>query len=133
MSRSASDFYEYVIDGMPLRVQLRTADVGVIAGFQAPNDYNRYLARHLLPGLEEALDPRLDDRAILYGCRECLDIECGGIAASISQIGDGIRWDKFVSFGRLYDADDNWILEPIDIGPFEFDLEEYRSILSPFV
>ncbi len=133
--QSAASFHDYIIDGESLRLRLKIDDISVL--YVSPENHHhenhrwqRDVTRSLLPGAKEARDPRLGDRSQIFGCRECLDIECGGIAVSIARVADRVRWDDFVSFGRVYDAEHNWILEPITIGPYEFSRAQYEAAIK---
>jgi hypothetical protein len=125
-SRRGVSFYEYVVDGSPLRDLIRTNDVGVLSDDWGSDG----LARQLL--VENPFDERLEGRALIYGCRECLDIDCGGIAARISRFEDRIRWDVIERYW-VDDEEDRLVFRPTNVGPFEFDLAQYRAALEPFL
>jgi hypothetical protein len=123
--RSAISFFDFVVDGSSLRERLRTENVGVLS-----KDWDSAtFVRQLL--LEEPGEDRLDGRRLVYACRECLDVECGGVAATITRVAAHIRWDLE---GYWIDhADGRLMLEPTTIGPIEFDASQYRSILESFL
>jgi hypothetical protein len=127
LSRSAATFFDFVIDGVPLRPVLRTDDIGVLSDAWDSD----LLARHLL--LDASIDDRLENRALIYGCRECLDINCGGITAEISKSVDRIRWERIDRLSIDWIAGCDLEFEPIDAGPFTFDLAQYRTALQPFL
>ncbi|HET9392263.1 MAG TPA: hypothetical protein VFO29_01885 [Candidatus Rubrimentiphilum sp.] len=125
-NRSAKDFFDFVIDGISLREVLKTDDVAVLSDQWDSSDF----ARQLLS--EASGDQRLEGRAQIYGCRECLDIECGGIAVSVTRVGDRVRWETFAKFWPDYEYD-RFTFEPVLAGRYEFDLSQYRGTLQRFI
>ncbi len=124
--QSARNFFDFVINGAPLRPMLKADDVAVLSDDWSTSDF----ARQLL--LEASGDHRLEGRAQIYACRECLDINCGGIAVKVTAVGNRVRWESFEKFWPDYETD-SFEFEPIHAGPYEFDLSQYRSALKRFL
>lgn len=132
-SRSAADFYDYAIDGVPLRDRLKTAHIGVLSHSK---NSSLGFARALL--LETEGPRQLDGRVQLYGCRECLDIYCGGIATTVTRRGDTVCWEKIERFLVDYEtvgdlAHPRFVFESIDAGPYEFDSGQYEKAFAQFI
>ncbi len=127
--RSAYAFYDFIVDGESLRETLRTLDIGVLS----PAWPSVAFARGLL---NEEMDPLLDGRATIYGCRECLDILCGGISVVVSSVGDRIMWSDIsrydMDWGNAAAPTEAMNYTPKAVGPFEFDASEYRALIAPF-
>jgi hypothetical protein len=129
--RSAVTFLDYVIDGVPIRSLLGIEEVGVLSKDWDSKDFARRLV------LDESTNPdlgarALDGRAIVYGCRECLSVDCGGVAVKVTQVGNRIRWGEFEEFST------DWercclAFTPMGGGGYEFDVAQYRSMLEPFL
>ena len=125
--KPAVSYFDYVIDGVALRPLLATENIGVLS-----NEWDSVeLARHLLG--EGSISHRIEDRALIYGCAVCLDVECGGITAEITRVGNHIRWDKIETFEIDWGGDCSAAYTPTNIGPFTFDYEQYRAALAPFL
>jgi hypothetical protein len=123
---SARNFFDFFVDGVSLRSTVAREDISVIS-----DDWDaRGWAIQLLPGADR--DQRLQGRAQIYGCRECSDIECGGVAVKIEQSGDSVRWAGFVRFRPDF-IGETFIFEHIEAEPLEFDLSQYRSALELFL
>jgi len=123
--RSAVSFFDFIVDGSSLRELLHTENVGVLS-----KDWDsRPFAQQLL--LKEPGFPRLEGRRLIYGCRECLDVDCGGIAATITRVGDLIRWELQEYW--IDHAENRLMLEPTAIGPLEFEASQYQSTLDSFL
>src|SRR5579862_1723330 len=90
-------FFDYAVDGVALRPVLSTEFIGLLSDEWPGSGSARALV------LEQPENPRMLGRVRLYGCPECLDINCGGIATRISRDGDRIRWDRLEEF--QYDVD----------------------------
>ena len=114
--KSAAKFFDFVVDGVSLRQALKTDDVGVLT-----DDWSEGFARQLVLGA--AADPRLGGRIPIYGCRECLDIDCGGVAVAIALLGDKIRWARPERFW-IDHATDRVEFKASQIGPFQFEFEQ---------
>jgi hypothetical protein len=75
----------------------------------------------------EAVDPEFDGSVLIYACRECGDVWCGGIAARITRLDDRIRWTEiskyWIDYGAANDGaenDQHFVFEATGIGPFDF-------------
>jgi len=123
--RIAVAFFDFVIDGIPLRSELRTADIGVLSDNWDSGELARQFAG------ETSVDARLGGRALVYGCRECLDVDCGGIAVKIVGLGDRVRWNVLEQFWMDHEQG-CFVFESTDVGPFEFDSTQYLSVLERF-
>ena len=124
--KSAARFSDFVADGVSLCQALRTDDVGVLT-----DDWSSEgSARQLLLGAPA--DPRLGGRIPIYGCRECLDIDCGGVAVAISLLDDKIRWARLERFWIDHE-NDRVEFKGSQIGPFQFESARYRTMLDPFM
>jgi hypothetical protein len=123
--KSAAEFFDFVIDGSALLPTLKTHDIGVLS-----HDWNgAELARQLL--LEAPSDPRLKGGTLIYGCRECLDVACGGIAVKIARVNGHITWSPLERY--WFDAGhDEVLFKSTKIGPFEFDFAQYKTALEGF-
>jgi len=129
---SPAAFYDFVIDGTSLRQLLETNDIGVLSDRRSGAE----VARELL--LERPSDEQLGGRVQIYGCRECLDIWCGGIAAVVTRQRHSVRWECIERFqvdysdnGEGFVAD--FVFVPIGSASYEFDLEQYRTTLARFL
>lgn len=122
---SAARFYDFMIDGMSLRATLGTPNVGVISDDWDSSD----LARQLIG--EMTIDQRLEGRSLIYGCRECLDVDCGGITVKVSRTGATVQWKDFEEFWS--DPDGGLVFAPIDATLYRFDAKEYRAALERFI
>ncbi len=109
-----------------MRQLLRTDNVGVLSERWDSKGF----ARQLL--LKEAAESRLEGRALIYGCRECLDLDCGGIAAKVMRVGKRIRWESLERYWVDHEQD-RFVFKPIDVDPMEFDFDQYCSTLEPFL
>jgi len=130
--RSARSFYDYVIDAVEMRSMLPSADSGVLGDRWDSTTFARQLIADV------AGDSRLGGRTQIYGCGECLDIYCGGIAAVIVRRGDRIEWSRIERFDMQYrDAGEHVVAElaftTLALGPYEFDFDEYRMSLARFL
>jgi hypothetical protein len=127
--RSAADFFDFIIDGKSLRDRLRSANVGVLShAYPSPD-----LARHLRL---EGTDPLLAGLTLLYGCRQCLDTLCGGQAVKIDIVDGRVRWSEIQSYWidlTAHESAEELQLRGTRVGPFEFDLNQYREALAPFL
>ena len=123
---SAARFFDFVVDGVSLRQALRTDDVSVLTDDGSSESF----ARQLVQGAPA--DPRLGGRIPIYGCRECLDIDCGGVAVAITLLGGKIRWARPERFW-IDNENDRVEFKASQIGPFQFEFEHYRTILDPFL
>jgi len=133
--QKARAFFDFVVDGRSLREMLRTPNIGVLS-----DDWDsRTAARELVlaePVDGGAVDPEFIGHVLIYACRECGDVWCGGVAAKITRSGGRIRWAEisnyWINWGSAESAE-HFVFDPADVGPFDFDFEQYRSTLKPFL
>lgn len=128
--RSGTTFYDFVVDGKSVREMLRTPNIGVLSRRRPSEGFARQL-------LGETSDPELEGHAMIYGCRECLDVWCGGQAVSISLADNRVRWSVLKNFRMEGDPPpgetEGIRFERPRVGPFEFDATEYRAVFAPFL
>lgn len=130
--RTAREYIDFVIDGVPLRGRI-TADVITPLGWGVPAEQGTAIGRLLrqaepdLPGM----------RCSLYVCPECGELGCGAVGVVIDR-GDGaIVWRDFAwqlpASGAAPEE------TKLDLGPFSFEglayvrlFDEMRSQLGPW-
>ena len=95
-------FLDYVIDGESLSEQHGLDWIGPLG--YGPTDWDEEVARRLL--LEEESD--MDDRVAVYVCKECGDVDCGGITAVIERAGDEFVWRDLAVSRPEWDDEGTW-------------------------
>ena len=75
----------------------------------------------------DALEP---GRLPLYGCAECLDIQCGALTALVERSADGatVRWSD-LRWEDTYTPHEE-IADLSALGPFTFDAQRYDALLT---
>ena len=103
---------------------MKALNIGVLS-----NEWDSdFFVRKML--LDEPPSEELRGRVQLYGCEICLDIACGGIAASITKSDGRIVWSDIARFETDYAGDCEIVFYGLDAGPYAFDVEQYRSTLN---
>ena len=128
-SRSAVEFFDFIVDGASLRDQLRTPNIGVLSDKCPSVEFARRL-------VQEDADPLLDGLSAIYGCRECLDTLCGGQATTVEIVGDRVHWSEIQAYSIDLSVDDptkQLNLRATRVGPFEFDRAQYEGAIEPFL
>jgi hypothetical protein len=65
----------------------------------------------------------------LFICPECGDLACGAITFRLSRAGDAARWSDF-AYENGYDETQTDFDSYSTIGPFEFALDAYRTVIT---
>jgi hypothetical protein len=119
--------YDFVIDGKSLAniLQVHVRDqVGCLDVINPKGNINR--AKALLLAAPADLAP---NRYMVYVCPECEDLGCGAITVAITKSTDKYIWSDF-RYEVSYDA--ALTEEYPHVGPFEFGLARYESLLAGF-
>jgi hypothetical protein len=124
---STSPRFEHVrfaIDGADLRNLAGEAYEGGQIGLPADVALS---SRHLLG--EPQPDFTVASKAGVLVCGQCADLYCGMTLVTVQLDGPVVRWSDFANASFDWEADE-WRLEPLAIGPFEFDDSAYRRALT---
>jgi hypothetical protein len=128
--KTGRSYLDFVIDGISLAQRFTSAGfdlVGVFSKSWIP-EANEAALRRLL--LEESPDFP-NGRCSVFICSECGDLGCGAVSVHISASEDRIIWKDF-GFENTYESEIRF--EKLsDLGPFQFDIKNYRSKLSEAV
>lgn len=126
-TKSERNYIDFIVDGESLCERANRAGydlVSVLAREWTREEREKSLQRLLLA--DPADFP--NNRRSLLVCSECGDLGCGAISIVVDFSGDTVRWHEFgyennyegkVEFDKLS-----------DLGPFEFDLWEYKAALA---
>jgi len=121
--QSERNYLDFVIDGQSLAKLTRYDLVSVLCKEWVPENRERSVRRLL--GEESADFP--DDRRSLLVCAECGDIGCGAVSIVLHFSDKTVRWRDF-GYQNNYEREVGGVhLE--NLGPFEFDLANYKSEL----
>jgi hypothetical protein len=121
--RSERNYLDFVIDGHSLAERTRYDLVSILCKEWVPEGRERSVRRLLR---EEAADYP-DDRRSLLVCSECGDIGCGAVSIVVSLSNKTVLWQDF-GYQNNYEPEIHG--EHLKgMGPFEFDLEDYKSKL----
>ena len=122
--QSERNYLDFVVDGQPLAERTRYDLVSVLCKEWASGEREKAVRRLLR---EEAADFP-DDRRSLFVCGECGDIGCGAVSIIIQLSNNRVLWRDF-GYQNNYEPE---IHEAHlkDLGPFEFDLDDYKSKLT---
>jgi hypothetical protein len=114
-------FLDFKIGNIILSKHLNTSHIGVLS-------VNRRYANYLL-GLE--ISQFTSDRAPLYVCSCCHDLDCGAITAHIRFSDELVVWSDFgyQGVGRSDYSQSGFLA---NTGPYAFSLEQYRLTLTPY-
>jgi hypothetical protein len=128
--KTGRSYLDFVIDGVSLSERFTSAGfdlVGVFSKSWIP-EANKATLRRLL--LEKASDFP-NGRCSVFVCGECGDLGCGAVSAHISASDNTVIWKDF-GFQNNHDCEIRF--EKLsDLGPFHFDVKNYRSKLSEAV
>jgi hypothetical protein len=117
------NYLDFVLDGQSLTERMRYDLVSVLCEEWALEEREKSVARLLLEGAADFLDGRRS----LYVCAECGDIGCGAVSIVVEQSGRTVLWRDFGYQNNYEPQIHGEHLKPI--GPFEFDLDDYKSKL----
>lgn len=121
--RSERNYLDFIIDGESLVNLARYDLVSVLCREWVPTEREKSV--RLLLRTEPADFP--DDRRSILVCGECGDIGCGAISAIIDFSNGSVIWKDF-GYQNNYEPEIHG--EHLKrLGPFEFDLEDYKSRL----
>jgi hypothetical protein len=121
--QSARKYLDFVIDGQSLAERTRYDLVSVLCKEWASEEREKSVRRLL--GEEPADFP--DDRRSLLVCGECGDIGCGAISIILHLSAKTVLWQGF-GYQNNYEPEIHG--EHLKkLGPFEFDLGDYKSKL----
>ena len=122
-SQSERNFLDFIVDGQSLAEMTHHDLVSVLCQEWLPEERERSVRRLLG---EEAADFADDRRSILV-CAECGDIGCGAVSAVVDFSDKTALWRDF-GYQNNYEPEIH--CEHLkNIGPFEFDLSDYKSKL----
>ncbi|WP_086860916.1 oxidoreductase [Streptomyces milbemycinicus] len=115
------DFLDFIVDGRPLLSRLADLDaVSPLAADLGPTIFTAQVRGLLL----ETEAPLPAGRRVLYGCPECVGLECGVVTAVIERDGPDVVWRDFA-----WQTDDTPDIYP-DLGPYRFHGGQYRAELE---
>jgi hypothetical protein len=117
------NFLDFVIDGQSLAELTRYDLVSVLCREWAPDEREKSIRRLL--GNEAPDFP--DDRRSLLVCAECGDIECGAVSIVLQLSDKTALWQDF-GYQNNYEPEIGGT-HLKNLGPFEFDLSDYKSKL----
>jgi hypothetical protein len=123
--KSRRRFLDVVVDGTSLweRLGKRHDMVSVLCVDFGVHENAKAVNRLLLKS--EADLP--NDRRSLFICAECGDLGCGAVTVSTTRVGETVVWSDF-GYQNDYEPEisrDDYE----DVGPFEFDRDQYESAL----
>jgi hypothetical protein len=128
--KTGRSYLDFVIDGVSLSERFTSAGFDLVGVFSTSwiAEANKTALRRLL--LEGSSDFP-NGRCSVFVCRECGDLGCGAISVHISASDDTVIWKDF-GFQNNYECEIRF--EKLsDLGPFRFDVKNYRSKLSEAV
>jgi hypothetical protein len=121
--QSERNFLDFIVDGQSLTEWTRYDLVSVLCKEWAADEREKSVRRLLK---EEPAD-FADDRRSLLVCAECGDIGCGAVSAIVDFSDKAVVWRDF-GYQNNYEAEIHG--EHLkNLGPFEFDLVDYKSKL----
>ena len=121
--RSERNYLDFVVDGQSLSDGARYDLVTILCREWAVVEREKSVRRLLG---EESADFQEDRRSLLV-CAECGDIGCGAVSIILRLSDKTVRWQDF-GYQNNYEPEIHG--EHLKrLGPFEFDLEDYRSKL----
>jgi hypothetical protein len=121
--RSERNYLDFVVDGYSLADGTRYDLVSILCKEWVPEERERAVRRLLR---EEAADFP-DDRRSLLVCPACGDIGCGAVSIVVSLSNKTVLWHEF-GYQNNYEPEIHG--EHLkSMGPFEFDLDDYKSKL----
>ncbi|MCB0516411.1 MAG: hypothetical protein R2798_04015 [Chitinophagales bacterium] len=119
-----SSYYEYLIDGVPLKEILGASKMESISPFGVWN-IERQLNSILQ--LQGKAKPTLESgRIIFYECPECGDFDCGAVTAEVQKIGEQKVWRNFA----MENPQGIWFEAFEPIKPIFFDKTQYYNVLE---
>jgi len=121
--QSERSYLDFVIDGQSLAEQTRYDLVSVLCKEWALEERERSVRRLL--GEESADFP--DNRRSLLVCGECGDIGCGAVSIILHLADKTVLWQDF-GYQNNYEPEIHG-QHLKELGPFEFDLGDYKSKL----
>jgi|SRR6267142_407640 len=122
--QSERNYLDFVIDGQSLAERARYDLVSVLCKEWVLEEREKSVRRLLL---EEAADFP-DDRRSLLICGECGDIGCGAVSIIIHLSEKTVLWQDF-GYQNNYEPEIHRV-HLKDLGPFEFDLVDYKTKLT---
>jgi hypothetical protein len=126
--REAGGAFGFVVDGVSLQSLLGTDDISTLRRWEQPQGF----ARDLIDA-----NGRLEGRVPIYACSERsvqLDTWDGGYAVRVTRSGERITWHETEQFDNsVGESGEQLDFTPTSVGPFEFDLTQYRAALEPFL
>jgi hypothetical protein len=123
-SQDERNYLDFVIDGQSLAERTRYDLVSILCKEWVPDEREKSVRRLLR---EEAADFP-DDRRSLLVCPKCGDIGCGAVSIIIEVSENSVRWRDF-GYQNNYEPEIHGV-HLKNLGPFEFDLSDYKSKLS---
>ena len=115
---------DFVVDGASLADRLKAGDYIGCLGWGDTTVEASSLQQ--LMGNEPSELP--EGRMMIYVCPECGDLGCGAVTVTVRREGDEIVWDSF-RFENDYDPEMTDHERYGDVGPFQFDAEQYSQAL----
>ena len=121
--RTQRRYLDFVIDGVPLSSRLSVDFISPF-GWLTPRDHEAAIDRLL--GNSPPDMP--NGRNTLYICPECADIGCGAVTLIVESGPDHIIWKDFGFENNYENVVHTAGFE--DIGPFTFDVRQYRELFG---
>ncbi len=113
-------FADIIIDGNSLYQEFKQYDFISTLGWGTEEFQNEVIMRLML-----SIPPQIDSKRYeIYVCPLCADLGCGAITIDIKKDNSTVIWKDF---GLEYSYKDE--IKIIDLGPFVFDLHEYKNVL----
>lgn len=128
--QSGGSFLDFIVSGVPLYAALIAPPYGYdyvscLGWLERPfeDETKARLLGNAAPDM-----PR--ERVSLYICPECADQYCGGITASVRDLGETIIWSE-LAYDSGYEGEPGLdIFRPIKgLGPYEFNKADYEKTL----
>ena len=119
------EYLDFVVDGQSLADILGCGQVGSLGAWMSESDES--LVRQLM---REEPSPSLGEgRVELYVCSLCGDVGCGAESVAVTIDGNQVVWDAFCyENGYAPELTDRESYAPV--GPYRFDLDQYRQALA---
>jgi hypothetical protein len=118
------EFLDFIVDGQSMRNLLKTENITGI-GWGSKEEQKKYIGQLQKPENSDLPSKRVP----LYICSECGDIGCGAITIEISQEPGKVIWSRF-GYENNYEDDIKCLDIYSEIGPFEFDENDYNRLLE---
>jgi len=119
-------YFDFTVDGKSLFELLEMQQYDMV-GAICISEYIDYEKEKISEFLLDKNFGLKDERVIIYGCGECLDIDCGAITAKIDKVNDTIIWKEF-AYENGYSETNFYKYE--EIGSFVFEQKAYQNVFK---